>query len=68
VLRHWSPSRLPGEEGQLRDSALFSVIVAEWPATRAALRRRLAAQAEPDGAGAARPALRYSVPLRSRPR
>jgi RimJ/RimL family protein N-acetyltransferase len=41
VLRHWSPSWAPGEEGQLRDSALFSVIAAEWPAARANLRRRL---------------------------
>ncbi len=42
VLRRWSPSRAPGEEGQLRDSALFSVIAAEWPATKATLRRQLA--------------------------
>jgi N-acetyltransferase len=45
VLRLWSPSRAPGEEGLLRDSALFSVIAAEWPATKAALCRRLAGQA-----------------------
>jgi RimJ/RimL family protein N-acetyltransferase len=42
VLRQWGPSRVPGEEGLPRDSALFSVIAAEWPAARAALRRRLA--------------------------
>lgn len=42
VLRHWSPSRAPGEDGLLRDSAIFSVVAAEWPATKAALRRRLA--------------------------
>ena len=42
VLRSWSPSRVPGEEGLLRDSAMFSVIESEWPATRAALRGRLA--------------------------
>lgn len=41
VLRHWSPSWAPGEEGQLRDSALYSVIAAEWPAVKASLRRRL---------------------------
>ena len=34
VLRHWSPSHVPGEEGLLRDSAMFSVIAAEWPARR----------------------------------
>ena len=28
VLRCWSPSRAPGEEGMLRDSAIFSVIEA----------------------------------------
>ncbi|MGH8883499.1 MAG: GNAT family N-acetyltransferase, partial [Stackebrandtia sp.] len=26
VLRHWSPSWAPGEEGKVRDSAMFSVI------------------------------------------
>jgi RimJ/RimL family protein N-acetyltransferase len=41
VLRQWSPSRVPGEEGLLRDSAIFSVIVAEWPDVKAALRLRL---------------------------
>lgn len=41
VLRHWSPSHAPGEEGLLRDSAMFSVIAAEWPATKTSLRRRL---------------------------
>jgi RimJ/RimL family protein N-acetyltransferase len=46
VLRHWSPSRVPGEEGLLRDSAIFSVIAAEWPEVKAALRRRLAGFAE----------------------
>jgi RimJ/RimL family protein N-acetyltransferase len=42
VLRLWSPSRAPGEEGLLRDSAIFSVVAADWPATKAALCRRLA--------------------------
>ena len=41
ILRSWSPSHAPGEDGLLRDSALFSVIVAEWPATKAAMHRRL---------------------------
>jgi N-acetyltransferase len=41
VLRQWSPSRTPGEEGLLRDSAMFSVVAAEWPAVKAGLRRRL---------------------------
>jgi len=41
VLRQWSPSHVPGEEGRLRDSAMFSVIAGEWPAVRAGLRTRL---------------------------
>jgi RimJ/RimL family protein N-acetyltransferase len=41
VLRSWSPSRVPGEEGRLRDSAMFSIVAAEWPVARAALRDRL---------------------------
>jgi RimJ/RimL family protein N-acetyltransferase len=40
VLRHWSQSHAPGEEGLLRDSAIFSVISSEWPATKATLCRR----------------------------
>ena len=31
VLRKWSPSRAPGEEGELRDSAMYSITAAEWP-------------------------------------
>jgi RimJ/RimL family protein N-acetyltransferase len=41
VLRQWSPSRVPGEEGLLRDSAMFSVIAAEWPDVKTALQNRL---------------------------
>jgi len=41
VLRSWSPSRVPGEEGLMWDSAMFSVITAEWPAVKAGLRERL---------------------------
>lgn len=43
VLRNWSPSRAPGEEGRLRDSAVFSVTDAEWPAVKPALTARIAA-------------------------
>jgi len=46
VLRSWSPSWVAGEEGKLRDSAMFSVIDAEWPAVRAALAARVARSAE----------------------
>ena len=47
VLRQWSPSRAPGEEGGLRDSAMFSVVASEWPAVQATLRARL--RREPGG-------------------
>lgn len=46
VLRQWSPSRAPDEEGLLRDSAVFSIIAAEWPAVAANLRRRLDTMSE----------------------
>jgi hypothetical protein len=42
ILRRWSPSRAPGEEGMLRDSAIFSVIAEEWPTVKSALTIRLA--------------------------
>lgn len=41
VLRNWGPSRVPGEEGRPRDSAIFSVIAAEWPQVKSALNRRI---------------------------
>jgi RimJ/RimL family protein N-acetyltransferase len=41
VLRQWSPSWAPGEEGSLRDSAMYSVIGAEWPECEAHLQNRL---------------------------
>ncbi|TYB47637.1 GNAT family N-acetyltransferase [Nonomuraea sp. PA05] len=43
VLRSWSMSWAPGEEGRLRDSAMFAVTTAEWPTVRAVLRARLSA-------------------------
>jgi RimJ/RimL family protein N-acetyltransferase len=42
VLRNWSASHLPGEKGKLRDSAMFSVTDAEWPAVKAGLSARIA--------------------------
>ena len=42
VLRNWSPSWAPGEDGRLRDSAMFSITHAEWPAAREHLEKRLA--------------------------
>lgn len=47
VLRSWSPSRAPGEDGLLRDSAMFSIIAADWPDTKAKLRGRLTRSAAP---------------------
>ncbi|MEU4622635.1 GNAT family protein [Actinoplanes sp. NPDC023801] len=41
VLRNWSRSWAPGEHGMLRDSALYSVVVEEWPECRAYLEHRL---------------------------
>ncbi|WP_416982859.1 GNAT family N-acetyltransferase [Streptomyces sp. T028] len=42
VLRNWSISRAPGEEGRLRDSAMFAITADEWPERREALERRVA--------------------------
>jgi RimJ/RimL family protein N-acetyltransferase len=47
VLRSWSRSWAPGEEGQLRDSAMYSIIAPEWLACRAQLRKRVAGRAAP---------------------
>ena len=41
VLRNWGPSWVPGEEGKLRDSAVFSVTDAEWPRVKSALTGRV---------------------------
>ena len=43
ILRSWSPSWAPGEEGRLRDSAMFSVIAPEWSAVKATLQDRVTA-------------------------
>jgi RimJ/RimL family protein N-acetyltransferase len=42
VLRNWSQSHAAGEEGRLRDSAIFSVTDTEWPAVKFALTARIA--------------------------
>jgi N-acetyltransferase len=47
VLRHWQPSLVPGEEGLLRDSALYSIIDREWPDVREHLRTLMASRPEP---------------------
>ena len=42
VLRGWQPSLVPGEEGTLRDTAMYSILRSEWPAVRLRLESRLA--------------------------
>lgn len=42
VLRNWSRSWAPGEDGRLRDSAIFSVTADEWPQCRGRLEERVA--------------------------
>lgn len=44
VLRNWSRSWAPGEEGMLRDSAIFSITADEWPARRQRLELKLNAR------------------------
>jgi RimJ/RimL family protein N-acetyltransferase len=41
VLRSWSQSWAPGEDGLLRDSAIFSIVSAEWPDRRSRLEERV---------------------------
>lgn len=42
VLRNWSRSWAPGEDGLLRDSAIFSITASEWPDCRTKLEQRIA--------------------------
>ncbi|HLG68260.1 MAG TPA: GNAT family protein [Acidimicrobiales bacterium] len=46
TLRCWQPSRVAGEEGQLRDTAMYSIVAPEWPAVRRRLAARVARAAE----------------------
>ncbi|WP_405972178.1 GNAT family N-acetyltransferase [Streptomyces sp. NBC_00988] len=41
VLRNWSRSWAPGEEGRLRDSAIYSITAAEWGECRVGLEARV---------------------------
>ncbi|MGW6704303.1 GNAT family N-acetyltransferase [Streptomyces sp. NPDC054956] len=56
VLRNWSRSWAPGEDGLLRDSAIFSITSAEWPDCRSGLEERTARALERRRAGADLPA------------
>ncbi|MBR7832244.1 GNAT family N-acetyltransferase [Actinospica durhamensis] len=44
VLRNWSRSWAPGEDGLLRDAAIFSITGAEWPDVRRHLEAKLVAR------------------------
>ena len=46
VLRAWQSSQSPGEEGEPRDTAMYSVLAAEWPDVQARLLARLDAAPE----------------------
>ncbi len=43
VLRSWQPSHAAGEDGLLRDSAMYAVVASDWPSVRARLRARIEA-------------------------
>ncbi|MFJ6069502.1 GNAT family N-acetyltransferase [Streptomyces sp. NPDC093065] len=47
VLRNWSRSFVPGEEGRLRDSAIYSITAAEWPHCRERLAESVRSAAAP---------------------
>jgi RimJ/RimL family protein N-acetyltransferase len=47
VLRNSGPSWAPGEQGKLRDSAMFSIVADEWPDVRSRLRERLSGESQP---------------------
>ena len=54
VLRSWSMSWAPGEEGLLRDSAVYSVIASEWSAVKDRLVETLAKRSTGVGTDARR--------------
>jgi N-acetyltransferase len=41
ILRGWQPSLVPGEDGRLRDSAIYSILDTEWAEVRRSLTDRL---------------------------
>ena len=60
VLRRWSRSWAPGEDGRLRDSAMYSIVADEWPERRARLTARLTGH-RPARSGSSGPAPASSV-------
>jgi N-acetyltransferase len=55
VLRKWSQSWVRGEEGGLRDSAMYSIVGSEWPTCAAQLVTRLDSFRGPPRPGTTRP-------------
>ncbi|MPY64507.1 GNAT family N-acetyltransferase [Streptomyces spongiae] len=51
VLRNWSVSWAPGEDGRLRDSAMFSIVAEEWPECRERIEERLSRYRTSAGTG-----------------
>ncbi|MFB4297442.1 GNAT family N-acetyltransferase [Actinomadura sp. NTSP31] len=47
VLRSYSESWVPGEEDELRDTAIFSVIADEWPSVKTTMTNVLAGAVQP---------------------
>jgi RimJ/RimL family protein N-acetyltransferase len=41
VLRNWQPSLAPGEDGLLRDSAMYAIVAPDWPSVRRDLQARV---------------------------
>ena len=41
VLRSWQPSHAIGEDGLLRDSAIYAIVASDWPSVRRDLHARL---------------------------
>ena len=41
VLHSWQPSLAPGEEGRVRDTAMFYVTAGDWPRVRVRLEERI---------------------------
>ena len=41
VLRNWQPSHADGEDGLLRDTAMFAIVDTDWPEVRSRLAARL---------------------------
>jgi RimJ/RimL family protein N-acetyltransferase len=43
VLRNWQAAQVEGEDDRTRNSAMYSIVLSEWPDVRARLEERLRA-------------------------